>query len=305
MAYAPQALRWLAAGWEAAIGSAVLSGIVGDAAHVYGYHRAAAELPGSDYSRQMVGDRDGDGIDRWAADAIDISMSTTDMILVTRRLHASWRDPHDPRLDSWREVIGTLDGRTVIYMDCQTGKAGTADRSHLWHIHAGGLRRHAHDMAAMRAMLSIVVGQTYAQHAATSGIPATREDDVILLAEGPDGTLYCCDGVVSRPVEAAHRVDILHLARTGALRTAAPTGTPDPREWRSESGVWIRLGWSARVFGPPLSERVPVPVTLSDADRDAIAARLPVPPSAAAIASALVDHLRRPHTVPVPEPTPQ
>lgn len=160
-AYATKEMLWLAAEWEKAIPSAVFSGIVGDSAHTWGYHRAAIEVSRSDYSRQLPGDRDEDGIDMYAADAIDMSMSTADMRLVTRRIYDSWRDPNDQRLNYWRECIGTLDGVNVMYMDTQTGSPGTADDSHLWHVHAGGLRINAHNLDAMRALLSIVKGEPH------------------------------------------------------------------------------------------------------------------------------------------------
>lgn len=167
MAYATPAMLDLARRWEAAIPSAVFSGIVGDAAHGFGYHRAAAEIPTSDYSRQLSADRS--GIDPNAADAIDMSMSTADMITVTRRVYNSWRDQDDPRLNGWREFIGTLDGRTVIYMDCQNGQQGTADLSHVWHAHAGGLRANANNPQVMNALLSVVTGESLAAWQARSG----------------------------------------------------------------------------------------------------------------------------------------
>jgi hypothetical protein len=167
-AYATDEMLWLAAEWEKAIPSAVFSGIVGDAAHSWGYHRAAIEIGKSDYSRQLPGDRDEDGIDMYAADAIDMSMSTADMKLVTRRIYDSWRDPKDRRLNYWRECIGTLDGVNVTYMDTQTGSQGTADDSHLWHVHAGGLRINAHNLDAMKALLSIVTGEPYVYPAKTA-----------------------------------------------------------------------------------------------------------------------------------------
>lgn len=162
MAIATIEMRGLANDWEAAIPSAVCVGIVGDANHGYGYHRAANEIPASDYSRQLAGDRN--GIDPNAADAIDMAHNPADMITVTRRYYNSWKDPNDLRLNYTREVIGTLDGRTVIYMDTQSGQQGTADRSHLTHNHVGGLRCNAHNGHAMKAVLSVAVGESWADY---------------------------------------------------------------------------------------------------------------------------------------------
>lgn len=164
MAYATPEMRKLADDWENAIQSAVCSGIVGDSRHNYGYHRAANEVPSSDYSRQLPGDRN--NIDWDAADALDMSHSPGDMKLITGRFYQSWKSQTDLRLNYVREVIGTLDGRNVIYMDTQSGEQGTADSSHLWHIHVGGLRCNAHNKHAMDAVLSIVVGESWSDYCA-------------------------------------------------------------------------------------------------------------------------------------------
>jgi peptidoglycan hydrolase-like protein with peptidoglycan-binding domain len=169
MAYATNEMMWLAHAWENAVGSAVFSGIVGDRSHTYGYHRAANEISSSDYSRQLSGDKV--DIDVNAADAIDMSHSDADMKTITKRLFDSWKDVNDPRLDYWREIIGTLDGRNVIYMDTQSGHQGTADNSHLWHIHAGGLRHWVHSQHAMEALLSIITGETWASYFARTKDP--------------------------------------------------------------------------------------------------------------------------------------
>jgi hypothetical protein len=51
-----------------------LAGIVGDAEHIYGYHRARAVLPTDDYSVQLAADQRGPD---WAASALDIKPSLT------------------------------------------------------------------------------------------------------------------------------------------------------------------------------------------------------------------------------------
>lgn len=175
MAYAPAALMWLADEWDKSIPSAVISGIVGDSSHTRGYHRSYNELPASDYSKQLEADRI--GIDVNAADALDMSMNTADMKLVTRRFYDSWKNPNDRRLDHIREVIGTLDGSNVIYMDTQSGQQGTADSSHLWHVHVGGLRRYANDYDTMRAIISVVRGESLAD-------TGEDEDEMALLQGG-------------------------------------------------------------------------------------------------------------------------
>lgn len=161
MAYATAIMKNAANEFAIRIG-AVCSGIVGDSNHNYGYHRAANEVSSSDYSRQLPGDKD--SIDWDAADAIDMSMTTSKMILVTNRFYASWKDKNDLRLNYFREIIGTLDGRNVIYMDTQSGKQGTSDSSHLWHLHSAGLRAYVSNVHAWNSWISIAAGESWAQY---------------------------------------------------------------------------------------------------------------------------------------------
>lgn len=180
MAYAPNALKELFNQWDLVIPSAVFSGIVSSTIPRRGYHFAANQLPASDYSRQLEPDRV--GIDPDAASALDVSQNPADMKTVTRRFYNSWKDPNDPRLNNVREVIGTLDGWNVIYMDCQTNVQGTSDTSHLWHNHIGVLRRYANDNHTMAAILSIVKGETIAQWL---GQTQPEEDDDEMGATWP------------------------------------------------------------------------------------------------------------------------
>lgn len=166
MANAPSTLNWLARQWEAAVAGAIFSGIVGDSQHGYGYHRSYNEVARrGDYSCKLAGDRL--NIDPNAACAIDMSHTPAVQREITRRFYNSWKDANDLRLNHVREVIGTLDGRNVIYMDTQSGTQGSADNSHLWHVHVGGLRSNMMTQHAMNAILSIVRGESWAQYAAT------------------------------------------------------------------------------------------------------------------------------------------
>lgn len=162
MAYATQTMLNAANRFEQLIASAVCSGIIGDSAHNYGYHRAASEIPSSDYSRQLPGDKN--NIDVNAADAVDMSMGRSDMMTVTGRFYHSWKDANDLRLNYFREIIGTLDGMNVIYMDTQSGQQGSSDNSHLWHLHSGGLRVNVNNQHAWNAWISIAVGESWADY---------------------------------------------------------------------------------------------------------------------------------------------
>lgn len=176
MGYIPASLRKLASDWEDAIPSAVFSGVAPSSPDAYGYHNSANGLINSgqsnDYSLKLEGDKLSDGIDREAFCGLDVSMNRVDMILVTNRVYKSWKDKDDPRLDKHREGIGTLDGSNVTYMDFQSGQLGSADGTHLWHFHKGGLRLYINDQEANNAFLSVVKGETYAQY--SQGTPAPQ-----------------------------------------------------------------------------------------------------------------------------------
>src|SRR5690242_8588568 len=74
-----------------------LGGILGDAAHTYGYHRARAVLPEDDYSVILRRDRGGSD---WAASALDITPPDAEhQQRLTRRL-ARAIGARDPRLTS-------------------------------------------------------------------------------------------------------------------------------------------------------------------------------------------------------------
>src|SRR5687768_3884026 len=162
MAYAPSVMTQLGRQLQLAAdpASATLSGIVGDSSHTYGYHRAAAEVSTSDYSRQLEPDRI--DIDPWAAAGIDISMNPWDMKIVTRRMLNSYADLLDPRLDEVREFIGTLDGVNVIRIDVWFRVQGTSDASHLWHLHVSILRRFVNNAYVMDKIYSVITGETLA-----------------------------------------------------------------------------------------------------------------------------------------------
>jgi hypothetical protein len=116
-----------------------LSGIVGDAAHVYGYHRARAVLPPDDYSVVLPADRAGPD---WAAAALDITPpDALHQRRLTMRLLRATR-ARDPRLTrTVREWYGSLDGVTVVGYDIPTMQPATSDDSHLSHVHLSFFRR--------------------------------------------------------------------------------------------------------------------------------------------------------------------
>lgn len=157
--YAP--LNMVRAGKEAAkeIPGCTFSGVLGDRAHTYGYHRGRNVLPKSDYSVRISLDKLGPS---GAASALDLKFTASQMKVVTARLRKSALDTSDPRLECVREFYGTLNGRTVfglIKNDLDgPWRSSTSDSSHLWHIHISFFRKFANDYAALRRVVDVMKG---------------------------------------------------------------------------------------------------------------------------------------------------
>lgn len=164
----PTALRWLATQWETAIDTAArrsdaatFAGIVGDTRHRLegGYHISREDQSSANYSVARFGD-DRLGPSNLAA-AVDMTMDTAAMRLVTGRLVTAWRRS-DPRLDHVRALNGTLDGINAIRCDAANPDPNTLNTSssdHCWHIHMELFRRWADDMNTMRDVLSVITGE--------------------------------------------------------------------------------------------------------------------------------------------------
>jgi hypothetical protein len=136
---------------KAAIPAAINSGIVGDQAHDYGYHRARNYLPSSDYSVQYPEDRAGDGE---AASGLDLSWTDAQwQYTVSQRLLNA---ANDSRMHACREFYGSVDGHNVIGYDYYEGHSGTSDDTHLWHIHISVLRQFVNDDAALDGIAQVI-----------------------------------------------------------------------------------------------------------------------------------------------------
>lgn len=155
-----QSINWLADNWEAAYSSAVLSGIVGDLAHKSrgGYHISREDQSSSNYSVTRADDRGGPS-DRAAA--IDMTMSTADIIKCHKRLREIWENrSNDTRMryiNAWNGWDGQGDAGRY---DVVTGAVSFATSDHKWHIHLEIRRKYVNDMNAMRAILSMLRGET-------------------------------------------------------------------------------------------------------------------------------------------------
>lgn len=157
--YAPPAL--VRAGLEAdrEIPGCTFSGVLGDKAHTYGYHRGRALVSKKDYSARLPLDNLGDP---WAASALDLSFTAAQMKVVTKRLRDSALHPDDPRMAVVREFYGTIDGKTVYGLTHDSGngywRSSTSDPSHLWHIHISFFRAYVNDYARIRQVIDVMKG---------------------------------------------------------------------------------------------------------------------------------------------------
>jgi hypothetical protein len=128
-------------------------GIKGNAFHYDGFHRSRNFLlksslgNGGDYSTSGALNRSGDGNNNSAFDFTPGVWGSVDnrakMIVLTRRLHdAAAR--RDPRLASYYEFAGTLDGKKVVTFFADGGVfKDPFDTTHLDHIHGSKYRARA------------------------------------------------------------------------------------------------------------------------------------------------------------------
>lgn len=157
--YSPDAIYGLYNLIKKRIPSAELSGILGDSAHTYGYHRARAALPGNDYSVVLWRDKLGDG---WAASALDVKLPDgpdSTMTKVSYHLRRAMR-LHDPRIRAVREFGGTLNGtETYSYDQSDHSQSwGQWDDSHLWHVHLSIYRRFANSPHVLSHVAAVMAG---------------------------------------------------------------------------------------------------------------------------------------------------
>ena len=158
--YGPAAMYAMYPPIRKKLASMRVSGIVGNKAHRYGYHRCRKLIDADDYSRQAPRDQEGDP---WAASAIDFALNEAQMKLVTARLFKAFRES-DPRVHGVvREFFGTLDGRKVTGWNdypSHSRRVGytTSDPSHLWHIHLSIFRAFANDAYRMRLVVEVIIG---------------------------------------------------------------------------------------------------------------------------------------------------
>lgn len=187
MSYAPASLTSLGAYWTAQGGANL--GIVGNAAHTYGYHLGRDRIYGaggqgdSDYSVQLPADRAGLTD---AAAAIDLGAGTLDLRDFTAWLLAECVG-RGLGTEMIREVIGSTDGTTVVGWTITAPDQlvpGYGDQSHTWHTHVSFLRStQEQDKTAL-----------FARYFA--GPPAPPEDHTVTITNvtNPGGTIVTIAG---------------------------------------------------------------------------------------------------------------
>jgi murein L,D-transpeptidase YcbB/YkuD len=170
---ATPAVKTLAADWKKVYPSAKISGICPDRDHEKrgGYHVGRAFQSGSNYSVVRPDDKGGPSD---ASAAIDMTMNTGDMRLCTSRLVAVYQNPSDPRRKYINAFNGTLNNRTAQRWDVYARKTKSATADHLWHVHLEVRRVYVNSATAMRAILSILRGDSLASYLKSVGAPMVK-----------------------------------------------------------------------------------------------------------------------------------
>lgn len=172
MATAPQAIwnlwyrirdLYLGAGQQ----DEVLSGIVGDSLHSFGFHLSYNDLKrlgkaGSDYSLHQQRDRQG-GLDHPDdASALDVHFGPVGMVIVTKRLIAAAK-ANDPRMRALYEFCGTTNGKSPhpYTVDTHTDDPNNFqgwDVSHVTHVHLSIHRDVCNNFTAIQGVADVIAG---------------------------------------------------------------------------------------------------------------------------------------------------
>jgi hypothetical protein len=218
----PPAIEWLWKQFDLLHPAAQLGGIY---ANKSGYHNTrnnnVRSWPGNYSYAQYAVDREGAGD---YASAIDLTFpdaqarNYANIATFSRRLHAAGQAGRaaDPRTVYMREFYGNTDGDTAVEgWDYARHSPASSDSSHLWHIHISIHRKYANDQKAMRAILSILKGETPRQWLVAEGMvsvpPADQAEIDAVYAALHDGR----PSYLSRsldPVQASNQQIAGHLA---------------------------------------------------------------------------------------------
>lgn len=145
-----------------------------------GYHDTRDANPSNNYSVQLTIDKQGPGDKAAAIDLTFPDAQADDYKTINKysqRLLAAGRVGRqaDPRTVYMREFYGNVDTDSEVEgWDYFRWGAATSDSSHLWHIHISIQRGYVTDPEMVRAVLSILKGETVAQW---RGSTESEEDD--------------------------------------------------------------------------------------------------------------------------------
>lgn len=165
-------VRQLASDWEKLFSSADMVGVVGNAAHARrgGYHIGRQFQPADNYSCIRPDDKLGPDD---AAAAIDMRLSDIEMRACTSRLVTAFTNVSDPRRKYLNAFNGTQDNKTARRWDVYARKIQAASADHLWHVHLEIRRKYVNSPVAMKAILSILKGESVANYLHSIGLEPT------------------------------------------------------------------------------------------------------------------------------------
>lgn len=151
-------------GMKALEATSQLGGIL---ARKRGYHNSRDHLPmpgyTTDYSILLAADKEGpddlgSAIDWTFPEAHNGDYSRISKY--SKRLYAAGK-ANDPRTVYMREFFGNTDGDTEVEgWDFTKNQPASSDKSHLWHIHISIHRKWINSVVAMKAILSILSGES-------------------------------------------------------------------------------------------------------------------------------------------------
>lgn len=245
-------LKQLAADWKAECGykSAVISGIVGDTSHAQrgGYHISREDqVDPANYSVVRPDDKAGNGPDN-AASGIDMSMNTADMILCTKRLVKAYENTSDPRRKYLNGFNGTTDGKVARRWDVYARSIQYATPDHLWHVHMSIRRKYAASATAVKAILSLLKGESVEQYLTSIGVVTTPPKTTVPVRVAPV-TAPKWPGRILRRNDSAIKADTavkafqVQMVKRGWTSLGTPDGFFGPkmesvvRRWQITCGL--------------------------------------------------------------------
>lgn len=245
----PPALAKLTADLRAHYGvTKSLIGCKGDVNHLRGYHRSREWILNSAYSRDGSADysvrssidRSGDA--RWLC-AMDFQTKggVPELIEICKRVDAAVRADLLPQVREW---YGNVDGDQVVDgWDNLVDRAASSDTSHLWHLHISFFRSRADWDHTL--LFSIIAGV----------------DMKVLVRKQGETTVWIGDGVTRRLIDGFDEFKAVTAAIKAGLILAKSATVTDVQ--------------SLAPYGADVDERpAPAPVTMTDADRAAIAGQV-------------------------------